>query len=225
MGIILLGASPKARTLLDMLYDESMIDEIAGLVDRDVKKHGTVYYGKPVLGDIDAILVDPRWADCTFCICLSERRFTDRWELVQKIEKAGRHFSSIISNRAHVVYSAQIAPGSIIMSECSIRSFARIGTCTTILIGAYIGHDVVIKDNVEIGPRAAIASFVTVNSNTYIGINATILPGLTIGSNVIVGAGSVVTKDVPDGVVVAGNPARILKENVTSQPSGGSSRI
>jgi sugar O-acyltransferase (sialic acid O-acetyltransferase NeuD family) len=213
MGIILLGASPKARTLLDMLYDESNIDEIIGLADRDVMKHGTNYYGKPVLGDIDTILADPRWAQCSFCICLSEKRFADRWELMHKIENAGRRFSSIISKKSHVVNSAEISPGAYIMSECSIRSFARIGTCTSVLVGTYIGHDVVIKDNVEISPRVAIASFVTVNSNTFIGINATILPGLTIGSNVIVGAGSVVTKNVPDGVVVVGNPARILKEN------------
>jgi sugar O-acyltransferase (sialic acid O-acetyltransferase NeuD family) len=213
MGIILVGASPKARTLLDMLLDEGMIDGIVGLTDRDAMKHGTIYYGKPVLGDIDTVLVDPRWADCTFCICLSEKRFADRWELTRKIENAGRRLSSVISKKSHIVYSTLISPGSYIMSECSIRSFTRIGTCTTVTIAAYIGHDVVIKDNVEIGPRAAIASFVTVNSNTYIGINATILPGLTIGSNVIIGAGSVVTKDVPDGVVVVGNPARILKEN------------
>lgn len=213
MGIILLGASPKARTLLDMLYDENMIEVITGLADRDVMKHGTTFYGKPILGDIDTILADPRWADCSFCICLSERRFADRWELTRTIENAGRRFSSIISTKAHVVNSAQISPGAYIMSECSIRSFTRIGTCTSVLVGAYIGHDVVIKENVEIASRAAIAGFVTVNSNTFIGVNATILPGVTIGSNVIVGGGSVVTKDVPDDVVVAGNPARIFKEN------------
>ena len=215
MGIILVGASPKARTLLDMLYDESNLDEITGLVDRDVMKHGTTYFGKPVLGDIDSILADLRWSDCSFCICLSEKRFIDRWELIRKIENAGRRFSSVISKKSHVVFSALISPGAYIMSECSIRSFTRIGTCTSVLVGAYIGHDVIIKDNVEIGSRVAIASFVTVNSSTFIGINATILPGLTIGSNVIIGAGSVVTKDVPDGVVVVGNPARILKENKT----------
>jgi len=44
-----------------------------------------------------------------------------------------------------------------------------------------------------------------------IGANVTILPGVTIGLGALVGAGSVVTRDVPDGAVVAGNPARIIK--------------
>ena len=51
---------------------------------------------------------------------------------------------------------------------------------------------------------------ITIGDNTFIGANATVLPGNRIGSNVIIGAGSVVTKDIPDGMVAAGNPARIL---------------
>lgn len=53
---------------------------------------------------------------------------------------------------------------------------------------------------------------VTIGSNVYIGWNAIVLPGVTIGNNCIVGAGSVVTKDVPDDMIVAGNPARILRK-------------
>jgi acetyltransferase-like isoleucine patch superfamily enzyme len=52
---------------------------------------------------------------------------------------------------------------------------------------------------------------VRIGSDVFIGTNAIVMPGVTIGSKVIVGAGSVVTKDVPSGVVVAGNPARIIK--------------
>ena len=50
-----------------------------------------------------------------------------------------------------------------------------------------------------------------VEENAKIGANATILPGIRIGKNALVGAGAVVTKDVPDNAVVAGNPARIIK--------------
>jgi acetyltransferase-like isoleucine patch superfamily enzyme len=49
-----------------------------------------------------------------------------------------------------------------------------------------------------------------------IGTGATILCGITIGENAIVGAGSVVTHDVPDNAVVAGNPARLLRREVAA---------
>lgn len=53
---------------------------------------------------------------------------------------------------------------------------------------------------------------VTIGDNVWIGGRAVILPGVNIGNNVVVAAGAVVTKDVPDNVVVAGNPAKIVKE-------------
>ncbi|MET1248996.1 sugar O-acetyltransferase [Sporolactobacillus sp. STCC-11] len=52
---------------------------------------------------------------------------------------------------------------------------------------------------------------VTIGDNVWIGGRAVINPGVTIGNNVVIGSGSVVTKDVPDNVCVAGNPARVLK--------------
>ena len=46
----------------------------------------------------------------------------------------------------------------------------------------------------------------------WFGANVTVLPGVTIGDNVIIGAGSVVTKDIPSGVIAVGNPCRVLRE-------------
>lgn len=85
-------------------------------------------------------------------------------------------------------------------------------------------------DNVFIGPNVSIytachpldaetrntavewAEPVTIGNNVWIGGSVTIVPGVTIGNNVVIGAGSVVVKDVPDNVAVAGNPARIIKQ-------------
>jgi len=53
-----------------------------------------------------------------------------------------------------------------------------------------------------------------IGRNCFIAVGATILPGVTIGDEVIVGAGAVVTKNVPSRVIVAGNPARIVRENI-----------
>lgn len=86
---------------------------------------------------------------------------------------------------------------------------------------------ITLEDNVLIGPkvnlittnhpinpakrRATISKPILIKKGAWIGVGATILPGVTIGENSIVAAGSVVSKDVPDNVIVGGIPAKILK--------------
>lgn len=53
---------------------------------------------------------------------------------------------------------------------------------------------------------------VTIGDNVWIGGNTVILPGVHIGSNTVIGAGSVVTKDIPDWVIAAGNPCKVIRE-------------
>jgi maltose O-acetyltransferase len=83
---------------------------------------------------------------------------------------------------------------------------------------AFIGPNVSIytachsTDVAERNSRREWAESVTIGDNVWIGGSVTILPGVTIGNGVTIGAGSVVTKNVPDNVVVAGNPAKIIKQ-------------
>ena len=53
---------------------------------------------------------------------------------------------------------------------------------------------------------------VTIGDNVWIGGNAVILPGVTVGNNVVIGAGSIVSKDIPDNVIAAGNPCKVIRE-------------
>ncbi len=84
---------------------------------------------------------------------------------------------------------------------------------------------ITIGDNVTMAPRVHILCHdastkqflnytkigrVTIGDNVFIGAESVVLPGVTIGSNVIIGANSTVTHDIPDGMVAAGSPARIL---------------
>lgn len=57
-----------------------------------------------------------------------------------------------------------------------------------------------------------IALPITVGNNVWIGTHVSVLPGVTIGNNVVIGAGSVVNRDIPDGVVAAGNPCRVIRK-------------
>jgi acetyltransferase-like isoleucine patch superfamily enzyme len=86
----------------------------------------------------------------------------------------------------------------------------------------FIGHGVMFTNDVL--PRATAGNGqlqteadwkclkTLVKKGASIGSNATLLCGITIGENAVIGAGSVVTKDVPPGTIVAGNPARILRK-------------
>lgn len=104
--------------------------------------------------------------------------------------------------------------------DCRIYVFAfgsepfliRMGDRVTITSGVrLITHDgatSLVRD--AAGRRQRFAA-VTIGDDVFIGGNSLVLPGVAIGSRVIVGAGSVVTRDIPDNSVVAGNPARILR--------------
>ena len=89
---------------------------------------------------------------------------------------------------------------------------------------------VTIGNHVMLGPRVCIytachpvdalirnmhlefAKPVTIGDDVWVGGNVVINPGVTIGSNVVIGSGSVVTKDIPDGVIAAGNPCRVIRK-------------
>jgi acetyltransferase-like isoleucine patch superfamily enzyme len=95
----------------------------------------------------------------------------------------------------------------------------------TVKCGVQLWDGVTLEDDVFVGPnvtftndlqprsRNAAAKLLPtlVKKGASIGANATILPGLTIGAGAMVGAGAVVTKDVPPGVTVAGNPAKVIR--------------
>lgn len=86
-----------------------------------------------------------------------------------------------------------------------------IGDRVTISAGVrFVTHDGAVGVFRDRHPDLDLVAPITVGSNVFLGHDAILLPGVTVGSNVIVGAGAVVNRDLPDGRVAAGLPARVV---------------
>ena len=131
--------------------------------------------------------------------------------LIREFNKIGNDVS--VGSGTIVEHHVTIGHGVRIHSQAFIPEYSRLED------NCWIGPNVVITNakyprspNVKDNLKGA-----AIGTNAIIGANATILPGVTIGQYALIGAGSVVTKNVNDYAVVAGNPAKLLK-NISDLP-------
>jgi acetyltransferase-like isoleucine patch superfamily enzyme len=122
----------------------------------------------------------------------------------------------LIRENSEIGNNVLIGTNSVVDGNC------KLGDNVSVQTDAYITAYTTIEDNVFIGPRVVTcndkymyygAKLIgpTIKKGARIGANSTLLPGVVIGEGATVGSGSVVTKDVPAGIIVVGNPARELK--------------
>ena len=125
---------------------------------------------------------------------------------------------------AVVLGGAKIGQNCNICAHTFIEGEVVIGDNVTIKSGVYVWDGARIEDNVFVGPNVTFTNDkfprsgshpdkylrISLKKGASIGANATLLPGVTVGKHAMVGAGSVVTKDVPDRAIVAGNPAKLI---------------
>jgi acetyltransferase-like isoleucine patch superfamily enzyme len=124
-----------------------------------------------------------------------------------------------------ILKGAQIGRDCNICAQTLIEGDVVVGDRVTVKSGVQLWDWTRIEDDVFIGPNVTFTndlyprskkyprnfSGVHIKRNASIGANATLLPGITVGMSAIVGAGAVVTKNVPDRAIVAGNPAKIIR--------------
>ena len=147
-----------------------------------------------------------------------------------KLSKFINLYGCSVGNHTKIGAFVEIQKNAKIGKNCKISSHSFICEGVTIGDDCFIGHSVVfINDNY---PRAVndegslekekdwTKRFVKtrLGNGVAIGSNVTILGGIHIGDGALIGAGSVVTKDVPAGEIWVGNPARLLKRNLTLKP-------
>ena len=206
--VVFLGAGGIAIVAAEIARYQGL--EIVGFLDDKAEKHGTAFCGSAVLGGFEmlpALRHEVSQAVIAFGNCHT------RMSVAQQVLSCGLSLPNLVHPSAIISQDASIGQGAIFMPGTIINSGARIGSNVILNTAASIDHDCSIGDGVHIGPGSRLSGLVTVGSGTWIGTGSIVRESIHIGSNVFVGAGSLVLKDLPDGVVAYGSPAKIIREN------------
>jgi len=209
MDAIIIGAGGLGKVVLEIMVKQGDY-KIVGFVDDNIKStdaHGIGVIG--TLSDIDSIR-DSGVKHAAIAIGHNK----NRERVYKQLKNAGYSILTLFHEKSIVSESSIVGEGCLILAGAILNTDSRIGRCCILDTGCTVDHDNKLDDFVHIGPGAHTAGNVSIGKYTHLGIGSTVNQNLVIGRNVIVGAGAAVVKDVSDNLIVAGIPAKKMKENI-----------
>jgi acetyltransferase EpsM len=197
----ILGAGGHAKVALEAW--RSAGGEVAALYDDRAERHGEHMLGVPISGAIDLALS----GEDLLHIAIGDN---DARAAVA-VRAPNNRFPVVVHARSWISPTASLAAGVLVCAGAVVQAEARVGRHVIVNSQALVEHDVVIGAFTHIAPGVRLGGAVRIGGGALVGIGATVLPGVSIGEGAVVGGGAVVIRDVPEGAVVAGNPARRLR--------------
>lgn len=205
------GASGFGREVMPLVQSQFLGNE-ACMVFVDDNPTEAKMNGYDVLTYSQFLSLDVQEKSITIAIADSQVRE----KITQKCLADGVSLTNVVAKNAVVLDQVEIGVGSTVCSFVTLTSNVTIGKSCHVNLYSYIAHDCIIGDYVTFAPSVKCNGNVVIDDFAYIGTGAILKQGtphrpLKIGKGAIVGMGAVVTKDVPPGAVVVGNPAKQLK--------------
>lgn len=179
--------------------------DLIGFLDDDpTKLDGFTGYG-PILGSIDdyARFGQP-WAVCA----IGDSRM--RKDIVRRLVPHDPRWATLVHPDTYVAPTARIGEGTIIARDSVVSVDAVLGRHVAVNLLVMVAHDCICEDYVTLSPQVSLGGAVRLEEGAFLGLNATILPQKRMGPWSLLGAGSVATRDVPEGATMVGLPGRIL---------------
>ncbi len=180
-------------------------DEIV-FVD-DVKPEGE-YFGTRNF-HFETLLKTFNSSEIEFVVALGDP--VDKRRIFHQLESAGYGFTQVIAPNARVSKSAKLGRSVILQVGSLAEPDIVLGDGVTVEDYAAIGHGTQVGDFCHVCAKSTIGGGSSIGQGTFIGLHSIFKQNTTVGDYVTVGMGSVVVKDVPEKVVVVGNPARVIK--------------
>lgn len=199
--IMLIGAGGHGRVVLEALNASGI--KAFGFYDDSISK-GTVIDGLEVVGNIEDLLsYDEKYS---FIVCIG--RNEPRKRIYEKLIGRGADPYTIIHPRAYVAGNVIIGRGTIICAAAFIGVGTVIGDNCIINTNSSIDHECIIENHAQVQPGAVLTGNVSLGELSTVGSGSIIIPGVRVEKNSIVGAGAVVTKNLEEGKVWTGIPAK-----------------
>jgi sugar O-acyltransferase (sialic acid O-acetyltransferase NeuD family) len=192
-------------------FEDTGFGKVVGMFD-DFAPTGTVKNDRPILGrteEIPLLFKKGAFDAAAIAIGYKHRRF--RKEIYATLKGHGIPIATFVHPSAYVEKSALLQEGSIVLVDCTIDMNALLGENVLLSSRCFVPHHVKIGPHTFCGPAVNLAGHTEVGECCFLGIGTTSIDGVRMGRNVQTAAGSVVTKDVPDHVLVAGVPAVVKK--------------
>jgi sugar O-acyltransferase (sialic acid O-acetyltransferase NeuD family) len=170
---------------------------------------GELVSGVPVIGPFESWVDLPE--EVGFLAPLHQAgTMEERRRIVAGLIIPEHRWATVIDPRSAVAPDAHIGHGCFVGPFATVGPAARLGAHCIIRAGAHVSHDCVLGDFVFAGANAVVCGRGVADTGAYIAPNATIRDHCRVGRFAVVGLGAVVTKDIPDFMIVAGSPARPL---------------
>ncbi|AFJ99093.1 NeuD/PglB/VioB family sugar acetyltransferase [Cronobacter sakazakii] len=154
---------------------------------------------------------DARPAECEVAIAIGEPALRQR--LAQKLA-GNAPLATLIHPNVDVPAQSEIRAGAIIFEGVFISCGVAIGENALILPRAYISHDCAIGAHSVVAGLVALGGYVKIGERAFLGMNSCVKEQIHIGNDAIVGMGAAVVNDVADTTIVAGTPAKMMRQNI-----------
>lgn len=204
--VVFIGAGGFAKSALDSLDKEKY--EFCGFID-NFKPEGAAHLGYPVLAK--TIMEFPERAN--YCYFISIGNNEHRLEKFLKLQQFGCDIISIIDKTALVSENVSLGKGIFVGKMAIINSGVTIGDNVIVNTKALIEHGCVIGHHCNISTNTTLNGDVVVDDYCFIGSSAVLNGQLRVGESSVIGSGAVVIRNVQPRTVVAGVPAKFIKEN------------
>lgn len=197
MKVALIGAGGHGKVVCRVAQRAGF--EVVGFFDDFAQG---VVLGLPVLGPLR-----PGESNWRYFVSLGDNQ--KRRRIFEQLLEWNLPLATLIDPSAVLDESVTVGEGTVIMAGVVVNVDTRIGRNCILNTACSVDHDGVIEDHAHLCPGSHLAGTVRIGQGAMLGTGCCVIPGRQVGAGTVVGAGAAVIRDLPEGVVATGVPARV----------------